>query len=84
MFALFMVTDPRSIPNAKNARIVWAVAIAGLTFILRNYFFMPSAVFYALFIMSPVTIVLDYLWVAPQFSWYKSRLMNTFTPHWVG
>jgi Na+-transporting NADH:ubiquinone oxidoreductase subunit NqrB len=84
MFALFMVTDPRSIPNAKNARIVWAVAIAGLTFILRNYFFMPSAVFYALFIMSPVTILLDYLWVAPQFSWYKSRLMNTFAPHWVG
>ncbi len=82
MFALFMVTDPRSIPNAKNARIVWAVTIAILTFILRNYFYMPSAVFYALFIMSPVTILLDYLWVAPVFSWYKSRLLNIFAPSW--
>jgi Na+-transporting NADH:ubiquinone oxidoreductase subunit NqrB len=80
MFALFMVTDPRSIPNAKNARLVWAVAIALLTFILRNYFYLPNAVFYALFIMSPVTILLDYLWVAPTFSWYKSRLLNTFAP----
>jgi Na+-transporting NADH:ubiquinone oxidoreductase subunit NqrB len=80
MFALFMVTDPRSIPNAKNARLVWAVAIAFLTFILRNYFYLPNAVFYALFIMSPVTILLDYLWVAPTFSWYKSRLLNTFAP----
>jgi Na+-transporting NADH:ubiquinone oxidoreductase subunit NqrB len=80
MFALFMVTDPRSIPNAKNARLVWAVAIAFLTFILRNYFYLPNAVFYALFIMSPVTILLDYLWVAPTFNWYKSRLLNTFAP----
>jgi Na+-transporting NADH:ubiquinone oxidoreductase subunit NqrB len=73
MFALFMVTDPRSIPNAKSARIVWSVAIAGATFILRNYYFVPSAVFYALFIMSPLTLILDALWSAPQFSWERVR-----------
>jgi Na+-transporting NADH:ubiquinone oxidoreductase subunit NqrB len=78
MFALFMVTDPRSIPNAKNARIVWAIAIALLTFMLRNYFYLPNAVFYALFIMSPITILLDYLWTAPAFSWYRSRFTHTF------
>jgi Na+-transporting NADH:ubiquinone oxidoreductase subunit NqrB len=82
MFALFMVTDPRSIPNAKSARLIWAIGIALLTFILRNYFYLPSAVFYALFIMSPVTILLDHLWVAPQFSWCKSRLVHTFTSNW--
>ncbi len=80
MFALFMVTDPRSIPNAKSARIVWAVSIAILTFILRNYFYLTSAVFYALFIMSPVTILLDHLWTAPAFSWYKLRWSHTFAP----
>jgi Na+-transporting NADH:ubiquinone oxidoreductase subunit NqrB len=78
MFALFMVTDPRSIPNAKNARIVWAIAIALLTFMLRNFFYLPNAVFYALFIMSPITILLDYLWTAPAFSWYRSRFTHTF------
>jgi Na+-transporting NADH:ubiquinone oxidoreductase subunit NqrB len=78
MFALFMVTDPRSIPNAKAARIVWSVAIAGATFILRNYYFVPSAVFYALFIMSPLTLILDTIWSAPQFSWEKLRSSFTF------
>jgi Na+-transporting NADH:ubiquinone oxidoreductase subunit NqrB len=73
MFALFMVTDPRSIPNAKSARIVWSVAIAGATFILRNYYFIPSAVFYALFIMSPLTLILDAIWSAPAFSWQRLR-----------
>lgn len=69
LFALFMVTDPRSIPNARIGRIVWAICIAILTFILRNYFFVSTAVFWALFILAPITIVLDALWLAPGFSW---------------
>lgn len=42
VFALFMVTDPRSIPNARISRIIWALCIAIVTFILRNYFFSPQ------------------------------------------
>jgi Na+-transporting NADH:ubiquinone oxidoreductase subunit NqrB len=73
LFALFMVTDPRSIPNARIGRIVWAVCIAIFTFILRNYFFIPTAVFWALFIFAPLTILFDFLYAAPQFSWVKVR-----------
>lgn len=73
LFAMFMITDPRSIPNARTARLIWAVAIAFLTFILRNYFFMPEAVFIALFALSPLTLILDYLYKAPRFSWFKEN-----------
>ncbi len=69
LFALFMMTDPRSIPNARASRIIWAVAIAGLTFTLRNYFFLSTAVLWALFALAPLSLLLDYLWSAPQFSW---------------
>ncbi|MBW4478703.1 MAG: RnfABCDGE type electron transport complex subunit D [Tolypothrix brevis GSE-NOS-MK-07-07A] len=69
LFALFMVTDPRSIPNAQIGRVIWAMCIAILTFILRNYFFISTAVFWALFALAPLTILLDTLWKAPQFSW---------------
>lgn len=72
LFALFMVTDPRAIPNARPARLLWAVAIAGLTFILRNMFFIPTAVFWALFALSPLTLVLDRLWVSQPFTWKSS------------
>ncbi|WP_375514947.1 RnfABCDGE type electron transport complex subunit D [uncultured Nostoc sp.] len=71
LFALFMITDPRSIPNSRIGRVVWAVCIAGLTFILRNYFFVPTAVFWALFILAPLSILLDILWLAPRFSWQR-------------
>jgi Na+-transporting NADH:ubiquinone oxidoreductase subunit NqrB len=69
LFALFMITDPRSIPNARSTRIIWAIAIAGLAFILRNYFYINEAIFIALFAISPLTILLDKYWTAPQFNW---------------
>ncbi len=71
LFALFMVTDPRSIPNARIGRIVWTVCIAIVTFILRNYFFISSAVFWALFILAPLTILFDVFWSAPEYSWFS-------------
>ncbi len=69
LFALFMVTDPRSIPNARIARVVWAICIAILTFILRNNFFLSTAVFWALFTLAPLTVLLDVIWEAPRFGW---------------
>ncbi|MEL6399445.1 MAG: RnfABCDGE type electron transport complex subunit D [Cyanobacteria bacterium J06626_4] len=69
LFALFMVTDPRSIPNARPARLIWALSLAGLTFILRNYFYLSTAVFWALFLLSPLTILLDHLWQSERFNW---------------
>jgi Na+-transporting NADH:ubiquinone oxidoreductase subunit NqrB len=76
LFALFMITDPRSIPNARSARIFWAIAIAGVTFILRNYFYINEAVFIALFILSPMTILLDRIWIAPRFNWNYQKNIN--------
>ncbi len=73
LFALFMITDPRSIPNAKISRLIWAIALASLTFIFRNYFFLSTAMFWALFALSPAIVWLDYLWSAPRFSWFNPR-----------
>lgn len=69
LFALFMITDPRSIPNARISRILWAGCIAILTFILRNQFFIPTSMFWALFILAPLSIILDFIWSASRFSW---------------
>ncbi len=69
LFTLFMITDPRSIPNARSTRIIWSLAIASLAFILRNYFYINEAIFVALFTLSPLTILLDRVGVAPRFNW---------------
>ena len=74
LFALFMLTDPRSIPNATMSRLIWAVGIALLTFILQHQFFVESAIFWALFAISPLTIFLDEFWSAPRFTWQQTKL----------
>lgn len=73
LFALFMITDPRSIPNAQISRLLWAGCIAILTFILRNQFFVSTAVFWALFALSPLSLFLDFIWSAPTFYWSGVR-----------
>ncbi len=72
LFALFMLTDPRSIPNARTSRMIWAILIAGFTFILQHQFFLSTAVFWALFALSPLTLILDQLWAAPLFHWTRN------------
>ncbi len=69
LFALFMLTDPRSIPNSQRGRLIWSFAIAIVTFILQHYFYLSTAIFWALFIVSPLTVLLDTVWIAPRFSW---------------
>ncbi|MGK7945572.1 MAG: RnfABCDGE type electron transport complex subunit D [Microcystaceae cyanobacterium] len=73
LFALFMLTDPRSIPNATTGRLIWAIAIALLTFMLHHTFYLSTAIFWALFILSPVTLLLDYIWQSSRFTWQFNR-----------
>lgn len=73
LFALFMVTDPRSIPNSRTGRIIWAVIIAALTFILRNYFLLSTAVFWSLFAIAPLTLFFDIIWSEQRFSWNQGN-----------
>lgn len=76
LFALFMITDPRSIPNARISRMIWAGCLAILTFILRNQFFISTSFFWALFAISPLIVVLDFIWSSSRFSWNDTSANN--------
>ncbi|MGF1489922.1 MAG: RnfABCDGE type electron transport complex subunit D [Prochloraceae cyanobacterium] len=78
LFALFMLTDPRSIPNARSTRIIWAIVIAVVTFILRDYFYISTAIFWALFFISPLTIWFDRIKKAPRFNWVQMSGIEGF------
>ncbi|WP_052128542.1 RnfABCDGE type electron transport complex subunit D [Neosynechococcus sphagnicola] len=80
LFALFMLTDPRSIPNARGSRLLWAGCIAVFTFVLRNQFYLATAPFWALFVLAPLTPLLDALWSAPRFSWFPTEPLVDLSP----
>ncbi len=72
LFAFFMISDPRSTPKAGISRIIWGVSLGVVSFSLQTIWFIPTGLFWSLFILSPVTILLDWFWSAPEFQWQKS------------
>jgi len=79
LFALFMLTDPRSIPNSQKGRLIWSLAIAFSTFILQHYFYLSTAIFWSLFIISPLTVLLDLVWTTPRFNWLRETKLPLTT-----
>jgi Na+-transporting NADH:ubiquinone oxidoreductase subunit NqrB len=72
LFALFMITDPRSIANERGSRMIWAACVGGLTFVLQTVFIVPIAVFWSLFCLAPLTPLLDALWSGQRFQWKQT------------
>jgi len=69
LFTFFMITDPVSTPNALIARVIFGIIVAILTFYLANYQFVNGAAVWALFFVSPLTWLLDYLFRGHRFIW---------------
>jgi len=76
LFAFFMITDPRSTPKAHWSRVVWGIALGICSFSLQTIWFIPTGLFWALFILSPLTILLDWLYSGSEFKWQNSLKVN--------
>ena len=80
VFAFFMISDPKTTPDHRAGRIVFAAAVAVLAFILQHGFWIQPALFWALFALSPLTPLLDRLLPADAFRWPTSRRTLGLTP----
>jgi Na+-transporting NADH:ubiquinone oxidoreductase subunit NqrB len=75
LFTFFMITDPVSTPAHKTMRKFWAVAIAVLAFILKEFYYVPSAPFWALFYVAFTTPLITYCFPSNNFLW-KNTIQN--------
>jgi Na+-translocating ferredoxin:NAD+ oxidoreductase RnfD subunit len=64
LFIFFMITDPRTSPSTRKGRLTYAVSIALLEALFR-YWRNVNAPFLALFVVSPIAMVLE--------AWLKTR-----------
>lgn len=69
IFTFFMITDPRSTPNSSAGRVIFAVVVALLAYELQFRWQVRTGLFYALFIISPVTPLLDRMLPSDRFTW---------------
>ena len=71
LFTFFMITDPASTPKHKTVRIIWALAVGLLAIYLQAYQWVNGSPLWALFLLSPLTPLLDYLFKGEKFQWIK-------------
>ena len=72
LFALFMITDPMTIPTNRTVRIIWTMAVAFTSFYLTNYHFVTGAPLWALVCFTPLTPLLNKLFPSKTFNWIHS------------
>ena len=71
IFAFFMITDPRSTPDRRIGRILFAVAVAMLAYSLQFDWQIRAGLFFALAALSPTTPLIDRLFPATRFAWRR-------------
>ena len=83
IFALFMISDPRTVPDRRAGRIGFAIAVALLGYWLRFGLHEPNALLYALAATSPLSPLIDRWLPGTRFAWSRrTRSPETQeTPH---
>jgi len=69
IFTFFMISDPRTTPDSRIGRFSFAMAVALLAHWLAFFLQMRPALYVALIVASPCTLLLDRLFPAEQFRW---------------
>ena len=69
IFAFFMISDPRTAPDSRLGRLLFAFAVAALGHYLAFFMQMRPALYVALIALSPITFLFDRLIPAARFAW---------------
>jgi enediyne biosynthesis protein E5 len=77
IFAFFMISDPRTSPDSRLGRFIFAASVAGFAHWLVFFMQMRPALYVALIALSPFILLIDRLLPAQRFAW------NAPTPHGV-
>lgn len=69
LFTFFMISDPKTTPDRRSARLIFGASVAVLAFWFLHGLWWQNALLWALCLLSPFTPLLDRLFPAERFSW---------------
>jgi enediyne biosynthesis protein E5 len=71
IFTFFMISDPRTSPDARLGRFLFAASVAILGHYLAFFMQMRPALYFALIAISPLTLLIDRVLPAERFAWSR-------------
>lgn len=69
LFSFFMISDPKTSPDSRLGRFLFALAVAVLAYWLAFSWQLRPALFVALIALSPIVPLIDWLLPAERFQW---------------
>ena len=80
VFALFMISDPVTTPNAPVGRLLFGALVAGVSYLLAFLFFIPGAPVYALMVCALVTPSIDRALKGQRYDWHTPFTRQGVSP----
>ncbi len=74
IFAFFMISDPKTTPNTAAGRIIYAMIVASIAFIIQFVFYQPNGPILALIMSAPLVPLIDFLKRGRNYEWTASRI----------
>lgn len=69
IFAFFMISDPKTTPDARKGRIAYALCVALMALYVQYGLFRPHGPLWALLACAPLVPLIDCLWPGSRYRW---------------
>lgn len=69
VFAFFMISDPKTTPDSRIGRVVYAALVASIGFIIQFQFYNAAGIILALIITAPLVPLFDKYLPGPRYAW---------------
>ena len=76
IFAFFMISDPKTTPDARLGRVLYAMMVATLGFTIQFAFYNAAGIILALILTAPIVPLFDRLFPAGRYHWPKFTLSS--------
>ena len=83
IFAFFMISDPKTTPDAAFGRIVYAAIVAAIAFTIQFIYYQPNGPILALILSAPLVPVIDALLQGTHYRWEKPDAQSSAHPKGV-
>ncbi len=69
VFAFFMISDPKTTPDARAGRLIYAAIVAGVGFTIQFGFYNAAGIILALILTAPLVPLIDKVFKAERYAW---------------
>jgi Na+-transporting NADH:ubiquinone oxidoreductase subunit NqrB len=73
LFSFFMISDPKTTPDSRAARILFAALVAATAWYVQFRLFRTNGLLWSLAIWSTAVPILDRVWPASRYQWMRPR-----------